>query len=134
MRLIRPTPGECADRQTILHLKAKYGELKHINVKPFVDEIGEIQDYLEKNWFITIDFDKGAQFDHLFKMLQSINTELWKVEDEVRLRAKEKTLNKDRLVEIALYIPVQNDLRAKTVQEINRLFLVAEQEKVYISA
>lgn len=25
MRLLRPTPGECADRQTILELKIKYG-------------------------------------------------------------------------------------------------------------
>lgn len=134
MRLLRPTPGECADRQTILHLKAKYGELKHINVKPFTDEIAEIQDYLDKNWFTRIDFAVGAQFDSLWKRLSEINTDLWKVEDEVRLRAREKPLNEKRLVEIALYIPIQNDLRAKVVQEINRLFLVAEQEKVYISA
>ena len=134
MRLLRPNPGECADRQSILHLKAKYGELKHINVKPFTDEIEEIQDYLQKNWFIKIEFDKGAQYDELWKKLSAINNELWKIEDEVRLRARESVLNKERLVEIALTIPVKNDLRAKIVQEINRLFQVAEQEKVYIAS
>lgn len=134
MRLLRPNPGECADRQSILHLKSKYGELKHINVKPFNDEIMEIQDYLQKNWFTLIAFDKGSQFDELWKKLSAVNSELWKIEDEVRLRARETPLNKERLVEIALLVPVKNDLRAKIVQEINRLFQVAEQEKVYISA
>jgi len=83
-RILKPNPGECVDRQTILQLKMKYGAGKSdskvttettemasstehmrlsrtkmedpspINIQPFADEHEMIQEYLEKNYFPDI--------------------------------------------------------------------------------
>lgn len=133
MRMLTPSPGECADRQTILELKCKYGQLKHINTKPYSDEINLIQNYLEKEWFYKIVPNIGAQYNQLYFKLKDINSQLWRLEDEIRIRSTEPSPDKDRIVEIAMLIPKLNDERAGLVQEINGLFRVRGQEKVYLT-
>ena len=119
MRMIKPSPGECADRQTILKLKiaaADPGEAKvgydevytatpdgnerkvnrtilqnapKVNVQPFLMENEEIQRYLEVFWFP--DFPKvGDRYDELFDTLAEINERLWKLEDEARVLRRAK--------------------------------------------
>jgi hypothetical protein len=114
MRLFRPNPGECVDRQTILELKAEHVQsldpqrtynkdkiktddkridkivfegASRINIKPFLDEHDEIQVYLEKNWFpeIASSKEKQKQFDVLYAELAEVNGQLWKLEDQVRI-------------------------------------------------
>lgn len=133
MRLLRPSPGEAADRQTILHLKAKYGEIKKINTKPFVDEINELQTYLDVHYFSKITDEQGNKFTELYGKLASKNKELWLIEDEVRLRIKQGEDNTTRLSEIAKLVPKLNDERAAFVQEINAIFSITEVEKVYLA-
>lgn len=140
MRMLRPSPGECADRQSILLLKCKYGALKHVDVKPFSDENNEIQSYLQKNFFYQLNEEKGAKFDELLKKLQEVNHSLWKIEDEVRIYVRKDDAREaidgdqqERLSEIALTIPRLNDKRSDLVQEINAIFGLAGREKVYIA-
>lgn len=136
MRMLRPSPGEVADRQTILLLKCRYGSMKHVNIKPFQDEHIELQTYLQLHWFIQfapVDDPKGIKFDVLTTELQEVNNNLWKLEDEIRLRAKQTPIDKERLLEIALLVPKLNDQRSDLVQKINKLFFVAEQEKIYLA-
>jgi len=123
MRMIKPSPGECADRQTILKLKVAAADpeeakvsydqvhtatadgmertvnrtvLKNapkVDIQPFLLENEEIQRYLEQYWFP--DFPKvGKQYDDLFDVLAEVNEKLWKLEDEARvLRTAEKNTN-----------------------------------------
>lgn len=113
--------------------------MKHVNVKPFTDELTELQDYLQRHWFVRINEQEGLQFNALMEALAKVNNDLWKIEDEVRIRMKKFSLegkdhkDTERLAEIALLVPELNDKRGDLVQEINRMFGVAEQEKIYVA-
>jgi hypothetical protein len=114
MRMLRPSPGEVVDRQTILELKAQYGQsldqqktiekviveedkkrigttvlqgASKINLKPFLDEHEALQKYLEKDWFpmIATSEDKQKDFDSLYEQLSETNHDLWKLEDQARI-------------------------------------------------
>lgn len=161
MRMIKPSPGECADRQTILHLKMKFadaGELKtrledvyaanqekphgvnrtvvsgisKVDLQPFQFENEEIQRYLEQYWFP--DFPKiGEQYDELFDTLADVNEKLWKLEDEARVlrKAKKDQSTMYRAGTVLFMITEENDRRAELVQNINKLFGIDVREKVY---
>ena len=133
MRLLRPAPGECADRQTILLLKAKFGTIKKVNTKPFTDELNEIQEYLERNWYFKLTPEQGTKNDELIKQLQAVNGELWKLEDEIRLRMGMDTVDEKRESDLCRSVARFNDRRAKLVQEINTIFQCAVAEKVYVA-
>jgi sRNA-binding carbon storage regulator CsrA len=113
-RLIKPDPGECVDRQTIVVLKAKYGQsldeqkvtdkvktdnekqqivatkftgASKINIQPFIDENESLQQYLEEFYFplLLTSPDKQNQFDKLYDELLELNGDIWKLEDQVRI-------------------------------------------------
>lgn len=139
MRLLRPSPGEAADRQSILHLKCQYGELKNMNIKPFTDEISELQTYLDVHYFHKITEETGEKYNGLFGSLARLNRDMWKLEDEVRIRTADTYEHKGpdndaRLLVIVRLIPQLNDKRAALVQEVNSLFSIHQQEKIYIAS
>lgn len=134
MRLIQPNPGECVDRQTILHLKCKAGQAKGLHVGPWVEEINLIQNYLEKEWFPLAPKSIQNDFDTLYKELEKVNQELWELEDNIRaIMAMEAVDGHDqeRVMEIAFAVPRLNDQRAELVKRMNALFGLQSQEKVY---
>jgi len=133
MRLLRPSPGEAVDRQTILHLKCKYGELKHINVKPFTDEINELQTYLDVHFYHKISEENGQRLNVLYADLAALNGKLWKLEDEARIRRVEQPRPVERLADMRDLTTDLNDARAMLVQQVNALFTISEPEKVYIA-
>ena len=133
MRLLRPSPGEAADRQGILLLKCRYGIAKNVNTKPFEDEINELQTYLDVHYFNKINEETGEKYNQLFQQLKDVNNDLWRIEDEVRIQIRKPSLDRVRLVEIAIAVPTANDKRMALVQEINRLFNLDVKEKVYIA-
>lgn len=112
MRLLAPSPGECADRQSILALKIKFGsrgenaylseedskdtevgeyfrdvlkDAPPINIQPFIDENEMIQRHLEKNWLVSLDASKGLKYDTLFEELAEINLQVWKLTDQAHV-------------------------------------------------
>ena len=150
MRMLQPSPGEAVDRQTILSLKMHHGAKKGMNVKAFVDENNELQRYLEQNFFLIAPKALQDPYDRAFNALKEVNRQLWDLEDEIRnlkiefggggLSAQEmaRVISGQihlpaslRIIEISLLIPELNDRRAKLVQEINRLFGIYSQEKVF---
>lgn len=139
MRLIRPTPGECADRQTILQIKMRVCAQKKIPLQHFVEEHNSIQTYLEKEWFPGLIIKQGKlageKYDQMMLDLEKVNQGLWNLEDEIRsimaLSDAHREDKKQRVVEIAFTIPELNDIRARIVGEINQLFEVKTREKVY---
>ena len=159
MRLLSPNPGECADRQTILELKIRYGSLAEpvhstntiaakdrvvtrttveniswVNVQPFIDENEIIQQYLEKHWFPDAPAVE-KDFNCLFEELGKINEEVWKLTD----LAHTLTEAPDRMqitatlraAETLFSITELNDKRARVVSRINSLFDIKYQEKIF---
>ena len=120
MRMIKPSPGEAADRQTILNLKIKSVDTGELRVrqgedKTVVDKENgpfavnkrivsgiskiDIQPFLMENeeiqryleQFWFLDFPKvGEQYDELFDTLAEVNERLWKLEDEARALRRAK--------------------------------------------
>lgn len=139
MRLLRPSPGECVDRQTILEIKMRVCAQKKIPLQTFVEEHEAIQKYLEKEWFpgmiIKLGKDGGEKYNAMMLDLEKVNQGLWNLEDEIRsimsLSDAHREDKKQRVVEIAFTIPELNDIRARIVTEINQLFEVKTREKVY---
>lgn len=112
MRLIKPSPGELADRQSILELKLDYGmpelletskveystkgirgmerrtipEPTKVNIIPFKEELEAVIDYTAKHWVpgITDDDSKVQEYDSLYDQLCEVNATLWQLEDQGR--------------------------------------------------
>ena len=172
MRMLRPSPGEIADRQTILALKIQAGGAgsepeniqradesgvleksdgtevnasrtlikgtSKVNIKPWVEENELLQQYLESNWFPSLNRNNGVEFDDLFDQLAEVNRTLWKLEDEARdlKRTYEQGVDNfgqldERARKILFQINGNNDKRAELVKKINALFGVQSQEKLY---
>lgn len=161
MRLLKPSPGECADRQTILNLKIKYGSggqdtgvnldktvtetavatrqkldnPSPVNIQPFIDENEALQRYLESNWFPDIQANKGVKYDTLLDELGELNHMLWKIMDQATVlkdapdRAQAQA--NVRAAELLFLIIELNAKRARLVSEINELWEVRHQEKIY---
>lgn len=166
MRILKPTPGECADRQTILELKIKAGggrreetseevdskeeavdtavygvnrwilkDPSQLNIQPFLDESEMIQQYLETTWFTSLDEDKGNEFDRLYEQLADVNQQLWALTDQQHTlrdapdRMQELALR--RAAEVLFTIADLNDKRAELVYQMNGLFSIRVQEKIF---
>lgn len=164
MRFLKPAPGECADRQTILQLKIKYGSGNNdaktvqerisvdptetiarvklenaspVNVQPFIDENELIQQYLEINYFpdIAAFEEKQKKFDKFFEQILEVNEDLWRLEDRARILRnapdKESLPVLKRKSEVLDLITGLNDQRAMLVKQINSLWNIYGQEKLY---
>lgn len=136
MGLLSPLPGEVVDRQTILELKIDAAGKKGISPKAFRDEYDQLQTYLEKNSFARA--PKQQEQEALYKKMKEVNTQLWNIEDQIRLIIKNagdaSKLSSDQRVEvckISFEIPRLNDRRAELVQQINKLFNIDRLEKLY---
>lgn len=163
-RLLRPNPGECVDRQTILELKAEHGQSldpqqvtdhikqdteaatvvktvmlnpSKVNIKPFLDEHEAIQRYLEEYYFPNIQAfpDRQTSYDSLYKQLGEVNSGLWNLEDQARiLRAapdKHQEVANQRAAEVLFTITEMNDKRSELVKQINAIWNINSQEKLY---
>jgi hypothetical protein len=156
-RMLNPSPGEIADRQTILILKIRHGEVKErqsalvskpgnglsrptakgisaSKVQHFVDENEQLQKHLDANWFSSVPTAVKQTYHELFAELATTNGQLWKREDEartLRLETRNATVM-CRAGELMFEITLLNDKRAEFVQQINELFGITVQEKVYV--
>lgn len=139
MRFLKPSPGECADRQTILQIKIRVAAQQGKPLEHFVGENNEIQNYLQTSWFPEAVIKRGAsvatEFDQLWEKLERVNQRLWDLEDEVRsilaLPSEKQTEKVWEVFRIGTAIPIENDKRARLVEEINLLFDVQTREKIY---
>lgn len=136
MGLLTPSPGEVVDRQTILELKIEAAKRKKIPANAFADEYDQLQAYLEKNSFTRAPVQHDR--DTLYKKLKEVNTQLWHIEDDIRLIIRQagdpSKLSADQKVlvcKVSFEIPRLNDQRAELVQQINKLFNISRPEKLY---
>ncbi len=161
MRLLKPDPGELADRQTILELKIEHLDKEIVDAEPvvkgrgpiirtvveggdkkvgahhFFDELEMIQKHLRQNWIPDLQMIPGKveEYDKLYDELTEINSDLWSLEDQARIlrSAPDKSYNAvlSRKSEILDAITAQNDKRSEIVKKINALWNITSEEKMY---
>ena len=102
--------GELIDKITILEIKKnKFQKSKLENV---LKELSYLRRLMEKN--------KIEITDDLFTQLKDINLTLWNVEDQIRIKEKNKEFD-NTFIELARSVYFKNDKRAEIKKSINRL-------------
>jgi hypothetical protein len=138
MQLLRPSPGECIDRQTILQIKIQEATKAGSDGRHFRDEDKELQLYLERTWFQAAQGEVVKRLELFSADLKKVNQSLWDLENKIRylksLPKEKRDKRTEDIVSIALAIPELNDERARLVGIINSLFGLMAQEKLYCSA
>tara|TARA_Y100001968_G_scaffold201531_1_gene185107 strand:- start:2039 stop:2437 length:399 start_codon:yes stop_codon:yes gene_type:complete len=100
--------GELIDKITILKIKQhkmKGNQLKNVN-----KELILLETIVKEN-HINIAKD-------LFDNLQEINSNLWEIEDQIRVKEKKQEFDKD-FIELARSVYIQNDKRSLIKKNIN---------------
>ena len=100
--------GELIDKITILEIKKNYvQEEKLDNVNK---ELIQLKLSLQESQIIVD--------QNLIENLGKINSELWSIEDAIRLKEKENDFN-DEFIQLARSVYIKNDERAKIKKMIN---------------
>ena len=122
--LIPVSVGELVDKITILRIK-KECLLDQSALANVSRELGELQKVLD-------DYIVDGKDIKLFEeRLQSVNKDLWKIEDAIRLKEKERCFDSE-FIELARRVYVTNDERAAIKRDINRVVgSVLVEEKSY---
>jgi hypothetical protein len=103
--------GELIDKYSILQIKRS--KVKGVKLENVQNEINSLTSYVSK--FITID-----TISTLYEDLLGVNTQLWEVEDEIRILENQKVFN-DNFIQLARSVYYLNDERFSIKNKINVL-------------
>ncbi len=103
--------GELVDKITILEIKKN--KLQNSKLKNVLKELSFLRELIEK-YKIDITEDLYAQ-------LREINLTLWNIEDQIRIKEKNKEFD-NTFIELARSVYFKNDKRAEIKKSINLLF------------
>ena len=102
--------GELVDKITILEIKKN--KLQNSKLENVLKELSVLRKLMEKHQIeIT---------DHLFTQLKEINLTLWNIEDQIRIKEKNKEFD-NIFIELARSVYFTNDKRSEIKKRINRL-------------
>ena len=102
--------GELVDKITILEIKKN--KLQNSKLENVLNELSFLRKLMEENQIeIT---------DDLFTQLKEINLTLWNIEDQIRIKEKNKEFD-NIFIELARSVYFKNDIRAEIKKKINRL-------------
>tara|TARA_B000000532_G_scaffold7759_1_gene5856 strand:- start:7 stop:408 length:402 start_codon:yes stop_codon:yes gene_type:complete len=102
--------GELVDKITILEIKKN--KLQNSKLENVLKELSFLRKLMEKHQIeIT---------DDLFTQLKEINLKLWKIEDQIRIKEKNKEFD-NIFIELARSVYFTNDKRSEIKKRINRL-------------
>ena len=102
--------GELIDKITILEIKKN--KLQNSKLENVLKELSYLRILMEKN--------KIEINDDLFTQLKEINLTLWDVEDQIRIKEKNKEFD-NIFIELARSVYFTNDKRSEIKKRINRL-------------
>ena len=103
--------GELVDKITILEIKKN--KLQKSKLENVLKELSFLRKLMEKHQIeIT---------DNLFAQLKEINLTLWNIEDQIRIKEKNKEFD-NIFIELARSVYFKNDKRAEIKKRINRLY------------
>jgi len=102
--------GELVDKITILEIKKN--KLQNSKLENVLKELSFLRKLMKKNQIeIT---------DDLFTQLKEINLTLWNIEDQIRIKEKNKEFD-NIFIELARAVYFKNDKRAEIKKRINQL-------------
>jgi hypothetical protein len=112
MNTIKISDGELLDKYSILYIKVSKIDdpIKKHNVKK---EFAYIDKKVNK-------FKRNRKYLKLLNKLIQINKKLWKIEDDIRDKEREKQFDAN-FISLARKVYITNDLRFKIKNEINKL-------------
>ena len=102
--------GELVDKITILEIKKN--KLQNSKLENVLKELSYLRRLMEKN--------KIEINDDLFTQLKEINLTLWNIEDQIRIKEKNKEFD-NIFIELARSVYFKNDKRSEIKKRINRL-------------
>ena len=102
--------GELVDKITILEIKKN--KLQNSKLENVLKELSYLRRLMEKN--------KIEINDDLFTQLKEINLTLWDIEDQIRIKEKNKEFD-NIFIELARSVYFKNDKRAEIKKRINQL-------------
>ena len=105
--------GELLDKISILEIK-----LEKIKDKNSLAEIDKEYKILKNAQNSNIEI--AGKIEKLFKEIKEVNTNLWDVEDKLRICEKNKDFGKN-FIELAREVYFNNDKRANIKSEINKI-------------
>jgi len=120
---IEVSNGELVDKVSILSIKLENikDENKLTNIKKEYDLLLQKMELLN----ITVDSEE-------FNELQSVNRELWEIEDKIRIKEAKQQFD-DEFIQLARSVYFKNDIRFEIKKKINAKtdsFLAEEKEYV----
>ena len=105
--------GELLDKISILEIK-----LEKIKDKNSLDEIDKEYKILKNAQNSNIEITD--KIEKLFKEIKEVNTNLWDIEDKLRICEKNKDFRKN-FTELARKVYLNNDKRSKIKLQINKI-------------
>ena len=107
--------GELLDKMSILEIKSIKisNPQKQKNIKKEYDLLNEKAQIIKEG--------HEEKFEELYKKLIKINSQLWDIEDEIRILEKNQDFGKN-FIELARSVYFTNDERAKIKNDINKTF------------
>ena len=102
--------GELIDKITILEIKKN--KLQNSKLENVIKELSFLRELIEK---YKIDITED-----LFSQLREINLSLWDIEDQIRIKEKNKEFD-NIFIELARSVYFKNDKRAEIKKRINQL-------------
>ena len=105
--------GELLDKISILEIK-----LEKVKDKNNLEEINKEYKILKNAQTSNIEFTD--KIDKLFKEIKEVNTNLWDIEDKLRICEKNKDYGKN-FIELARSVYLNNDKRSIIKLEINKI-------------
>ena len=115
--------GELVDKITILEIKKN--KLQNSKLENVLKELSFLRELIEKH---TVDIT-----DDLFCQLKEVNLSLWNIEDQIRIKEKNKEFD-NTFIELARSVYFKNDKRAEIKKSINQLCNSEITEEKFYSA
>ena len=115
--------GELVDKITILEIKKN--KLQNSKLENVLKELSFLRELIER---YKVDIT-----DDLFCQLKEVNLSLWNIEDQIRIKEKNKEFDND-FIELARSVYFKNDKRAEIKKSINQLCNSEITEEKFYSA
>lgn len=135
MLLFSPSPGQIADRMTILELKVQKAKEVTPALDAALNELERCRHELATS-ALRLDSPSSLNFDNLVGLLRYQNARQWEYEDGVRVALKCCTIppTYEQLLDVTNIERLNaqgNETRAELVRKIDGLFRMAPEIKAY---
>ncbi|MDP6710545.1 MAG: DUF6165 family protein [Pelagibacteraceae bacterium] len=105
--------GELLDKMSILEIKLE--KIKNEESRKKIDQEYQMLKELQKS-----KIEMTNEIETLFKNIKKVNSNLWNIEDKIRICEKNKDFSQD-FIELARSVYFNNDKRSKIKSKMNKI-------------